>query len=352
MTSSDTPALPLVSILMPVRNETAFIARSLGAVLAQDYPVDRIEILVADGESDDGTPDFIRSLPGGERVRIVPNPGRIQAAGLNLLIREARGDVLVRVDGHTLIAPDYVRACVDALRETGAWNVGGPMLPEGTTPMGKAIAAAGRSPFAVPSAFHVSQSATWTDTVYLGAWPRWVFERVGGYNEQVGVNEDYELNVRIRQAGGGIYLTPAIRSTYYGRQTLPELARQYRRYGQSKVRTLAAHPGSLRPRQLAAPVLVAALALGGMLAWISRPIRILFGLLVLAYATANLLASVHVASRSGWALLPRLPAIFATMHLSWGVGFWAGLGNALAARIRHAAVRRTADQDPDQERYP
>lgn len=323
---------PLVSILLPVRNEAAFIERCLGAVLAQDYPADRLEILVADGESDDGTPGIIRAMPGGERVRIVPNPARIQAAGLNLLIREAKGDVLVRVDGHTIIAPDYVRACADALRETGAWNVGGPMLATGTTPMGRAIAAAGASPFAVPSAFHTSQRAAFTDTVYLGAWPRWVFERVGGYNEAFAVNEDYELNVRIRQAGGRIYLTPAIRSTYYGRQTPGALARQYWRYGQSKIKTLKAHPGSLRPRQLAAPALVAALALGGPLALVSRPIRVLFALLVIAYTTANLLASLRVASRSGWGFFPRLPAVFATMHFSWGAGFWAGLGRSLLAR--------------------
>jgi glycosyltransferase involved in cell wall biosynthesis len=342
--------LPLVSILLPVRNEAAFIARCLGAVLAQDYPPDRLEILVADGESDDGTPELIRQLPGGERVRVLFNPARIQAAGLNLLIGQAQGEVLVRVDGHTVLAPDYVRACVDTLRETGAWNVGGPMLPEGTTPMGKAIAAAGRSPFAVPSAFHVRQTAAFTDTVYLGAWPRWVFERVGGYNERVGVNEDYEMNVRIRAAGGRIFLTPAIRSTYFGRQTLGALAKQYRRYGQSKIRTLAAHPGSIRPRQLAAPALVAALAVGGPLALVSRPIRAMFALVVLAYAAATLVASVHAAVRSGWSLLPRLPAVFATMHLSWGLGFWAGLAAELAARIRQAAAGRPHTTDPGASR--
>jgi glycosyltransferase involved in cell wall biosynthesis len=326
-------SFPLVSILLPIRNEAAFIERCLGAVLAQDYPANRIEVLVADGMSDDGTLDLIRAMPGGERLRIIPNPARIQAAGLNLLIREARGEVLVRVDGHTIIASDYVRACVTALQETGAWNVGGPMLSAGTTPMGKAIAAAGGSPFAVPSAFHVRQKAAFTDTVYLGAWPRWVFEQVGSYDEHVGVNEDYELNVRIRAAGGRIYLTPAIRSTYYGRQALRALGRQYWRYGQSKVKTLATHPNSLRPRQLAAPALVAALLLGGVFSLLNRRLRVLMALLSLAYTSANLLASLRVASRSGWALLPRLPAIFAVMHLCWGAGFWVGLGRELKARL-------------------
>lgn len=344
--------LPLVSVLIPVRNEAAFITRCLGAVLAQDYPPDRLEILVADGESDDGTPELIRALPGGERVRIVPNPARIQAAGLNALIHEARGDFLVRVDGHTIIAPSYVRACVDALRESGAWNVGGQMVPAGTTPMGRAIATAGTSPFAVPSAFHVRKSATLTDTVYLGAWPRWVFERVGPFNEHVGVNEDYELNVRIRQAGGTIYLTPTIRSTYYGRQTLRALARQYWRYGRSKVRTLLAHPNSLRPRQLVAPALVATLVAGGLLSPFSPLTRTLTALLVAAYGAAALLASLSLARRMGWSLLSRLPFVFAAMHLSWGAGFWVGWAGALASRIRQVHAERTAAHRKREVPYP
>src|SRR5690606_22643995 len=199
------------------------------------------------------------------RVRIFPNPERIQSAGLNIVIPQAQGKYVIRIDGHTIIAPDYVRRCVELLEETGAHNVGGAMDPAGITPMGKAIAAAGKSPFAVPSAFHVSSTPQFTDTVYLGAWPRQVFDQVGLYNTKVGVNEDYELNYRIRQAGGKIYFSPEIKSVYYGRQTLSALARQYFRYGKSKVKTLANHPKSLRPRQLIAPVFVAGLMLGPLL---------------------------------------------------------------------------------------
>ncbi|MDL1901223.1 glycosyltransferase family 2 protein [Anaerolineae bacterium CFX9] len=254
-----------VSIILPIRNEAAFIAECLGAVLAQDYPPDKLEILIADGMSDDNTLDIIRSLPGAERVTIIPNPDRIQAAGLNRAIEQATGDIIVRVDGHAVIAPDYVRMCVKTLRITGADNVGGAMNPVGITPMGKAIAAAGKSSFAVPTAFHVSQTPQYTDTVYLGAWPRTVFERVGRYRLDVGVNEDYELNFRIRASGGKIFYTPEIRSLYYGRQTLSALWKQYFRYGTSKVKTLRKHPASLRPRQLVAPVFVAGLIGGAVL---------------------------------------------------------------------------------------
>ncbi len=319
-----TMAEPFVSVIMPVRNEEAFIARSLGAVLSQDYPADRIEAVVADGESDDRTRDIIASLPGAERVRVIDNPQRRQAFGLNAAIRQARGEIIVRVDGHTIIAPDYVRQCVRALAESGAVNVGGRMEPVGETPIGRAIAAAGASRFGVPTAFHVSERLQYTDTVYLGAWPREALTAAGGFDERMRVNEDYELNHRLRQAGGRIYLSPAIRSTYYGRQSLSALARQYFTYGWDRTNTLKLHPDSLKPRQLVAPAFVAALLLGGALALLNPWARAAWIALLIAYALANVVASALAARRSGWDLLPRLPLVFATMHVAWGLGFWKG----------------------------
>ncbi|MCC7207902.1 MAG: glycosyltransferase family 2 protein [Anaerolineae bacterium] len=316
---------PLVTIIMPVRNEAAFIERSLGAVLAQDYPSERMEVLIVDGMSDDGTCEMIRAMTGTDRVRIIPNPKRIQAAGLNLGILEATGEYVVRVDGHTIVAPDYVRSCLRTLSETGAQNAGGAMDPVGTTPMGKAIAAAGKSAFAVPSAFHVSSREGFTDTVYLGAWPRSVLLALGGYNETFAVNEDYELNYRIRAGGGRVYFSPTIRSTYYGRQTLKVLARQYFRYGMSKVATLRLHPGSVRVRQLVAPVFVAGLAIGPLLGLLHPLILTIFLATVTCYLVLNLIFSARVASRKGWALMRRIPLVFAVIHLAWGTGFWAGI---------------------------
>jgi len=322
---------PFVSVIMPVRNEEAFIARSLGAVLAQDYPPERIEMLVADGQSDDQTRAVIASLPGSERVRIIENPQRRQAAGLNAALQQACGDIIVRVDGHTVIAPDYVRQCVRALAESGAVNVGGRMRARGVTLMGQAIAAAGASRFAVPTAFHVSDQPQFTDTVYLGAWPRAALLAVGGFDERLRVNEDDELNIRLRRAGGSVYLSPAIRSTYYGRQTLRALARQYSAYGWDRTNTLKLHPGSLRWRQLLAPLFVAAMLLGGVFATVSARIRMAWSALLAVYALACLIASARVARRAGWRLAPRLPLVFVTIHLAWGLGFWRGalFGGAL-----------------------
>lgn len=316
---------PFVSVVMPIRNEAGFIQRSLGAVLAQDYPPDRIEVLIADGMSDDQTRAMIAAMPGTDRVRVIDNPGRIQAIGLNLIIPQARGEIILRVDGHTILALDYVRQCVDLLLTTHAANVGGAMDPVGITLIGKAIAAAGKSAFAVPTAFHVSQTEQFTDTVYLGAWRKTTLDQVGLYDPAFAVNEDYELNYRIRQAGGKILFSPKIRSVYYGRQTLNALARQYFRYGRSKIRTLRQHPGSLKPRHLVAPLFVLGLVMGLLLGLLHPLFLTLWLTGVGLYGLLNALFSVRVALRSGLSLLPFLPLVFLTLHLAWGIGFWVGL---------------------------
>ncbi|MBN2303173.1 MAG: glycosyltransferase family 2 protein [Anaerolineae bacterium] len=315
--------LPLVSVIMPVRNEAVFIRQSLGAVLVQDYPTERLEILVLDGLSTDNTVALIEFITAGDpRVSLLSNPGVIQVRGLNQGIQAARGDVIVRVDGHVVIAPDYVRQCVHYLQITGADNVGGPQRFAGITPMGRTIAAAYRSPFGVPSHFTISQQAGYTDTVYLGAWPRAVFDRVGLFDESLAVNEDYEFNYRIRKARGRIYFTPDIRSDYYGRQTLGPLWRQFAQYGHWKFTVLVKHPASVRPRHLVAPVFVAALVVGALLAPLNRRIGQMRRGLLLIYGAANSIASVRAAREHGWGVLVRLPAVFATMHLAWGGGFW------------------------------
>jgi glycosyltransferase involved in cell wall biosynthesis len=316
---------PFVTVILAVRNEAPYIARCLSAVLAQDWPSDRLEIIVADGESTDGTPDIIRSLPGSERVRLIINPGRRQAAGLNLAIAQAEGDVIVRVDGHTLIASDYVRRCVSALEETGASCVGGRIQPVGLTPVGSVIAAVARTAFAVPGAVHISRSARFTDTVYLGAWPTDMLVRVGGYDERLRTNEDFDLAYRIREAGGRVYLTPNISSKYFGRQTLGALGRQYFLYGIGKSQVLLAHPRSLRIRQLVAPLFIAALVCG-LIFWIPVPAAHMLCLgILLAYVLLNLSFSAFVTVRERPHAFWLAPVAYMTIHLCWGAGFWVGM---------------------------
>jgi len=268
----------------------------------------------------------VRSIAARDsRVRLLDNPGRIQARALNLAIAEATGDVIARIDGHTLVAPDYVRRCVEALEATGADTVGGPLHSAGLTPMGRAIAVAYCSPFGVPSRYRISRRAEFVDQVYLGAWRREVFERVGLFDPSLAVNEDYEHNYRVRRAGGRVFLTPAIHSTYYGRQTLGGLWRQYMRYGAGKLRVMATYPRSTRLRHLVAPLFVLALLLGGIVAPFSAGVLWGFRAVLGSYALVNGAATLIEARRTGWALVWRLPAAFAVMHVAWGVGFWIGL---------------------------
>jgi len=333
---------PFVTVIMPIRNEADFIARSLGAVVAQDYPADRMDVLVADGMSTDGTRAIVQAAArtAAFPVTIIDNPGGIVPTGWNAALQAARGDIIVRVDGHTLIAPDYVSACVAALERTGADNVGGRMDAVGETPWARAIALATSSPFGVGGArFHYATGEAYVDTVYMGAWRRETFDRIGGFDEQMIRNQDDEFNYRLRAAGGKILLSDTIQSTYYNRASLSKLWRQYFQYGYYKVRVLQKHPRQMSPRQFIPPLFVAGVVVGLPLALVSDVLRALYALALTLYAAGNLAASWHMARTS-----PPLHAVerrsggevkrgelfcialsFLTLHFAYGAGFWAGV---------------------------
>jgi cellulose synthase/poly-beta-1,6-N-acetylglucosamine synthase-like glycosyltransferase len=343
-----------VSVILPVCNESAFIERGLCAILEQDYPSDCMEILIADGMSTDDTRKIVHdfaSLHSQMNIQILDNPGMIAPTGLNLALRQAKGEIIIRVDGHTVIAPDYVRQCVETLQRTNADNVGGKMNAIGSNPFGKAVALATSTPFGVGGGrFHYSDKEEWVDTVYMGAWPRRVFEEIGLFDEELVRDQDDEFNYRLREHGGRILLSPAIRSEYTVRSTPRALWRQYYQYGYWKVRVLQKHPRQMRLRQFVPPAFVLALLGSILLAlfsvssllplqiglniWGSRSIpelsvgRLGWGLslvIPLLYLIANLLASIYTASKRGWQYLPLLPLIFAILHLSYGLGFLVGL---------------------------
>jgi glycosyltransferase involved in cell wall biosynthesis len=326
--------LPLVTVILPIRNEARRIRDCLRAVLAQDYPADRWEALIVDGCSTDGTRAIVAELAAGDgRLRLLDNPAGIAPTAMNVGVAAARGEIIVRVDGHTVIAPDYVRQCVAALERTGAVNAGGPMRPAAAGYWGRAVALATCSPFGVGGgAFHdATIERDDVDTVYLGAFRRAALLAVGGYDEELVRNQDDELNYRLRAAGGRIALTPAIRSTYEPRGSLAALWRQYWQYGFWKARVVQKHPASLQPRHAAPPLFalavlgVAALRLRGGRGrhlWLALAGPWLAGALVFAARAAR--------SRDDRSLLPALPVAFATLHLSygfgalWGVVRWAG----------------------------
>ena len=299
---------PTVSVIIPVFNEERHIDGCLDAVAAQTYD-GPVEVLVVDGRSTDRTRALVGRRPG---VRLLDNPRRIQAAALNIGLREATGDVVVRVDGHCTIAVDYVASCVDALERTGAVMVGGAMRPvaEGWRQRGIAAAMSSRLG-AGPARFHLGGPSGWVDTVYLGAYRRENALAVGGYAEDVGVNEDAEFAIRM-SARGGIWYDETIRSTYVPRSGFRPVVRQFYRYGRSRAATVRRHPRRLRVRQLLAPGLVV-----GLLSPQRRPVAAAYGVAVIAGAAARKAGERNAAP----AYAVTLPA----MHLSWGVGFIVGL---------------------------
>ena len=343
--TATTRELPSVTVVLPIRNEGAFIERSLGAVLAQDYPRARLEILVADGRSTDDTRERVTALARAHadvRVEVVDNPGGIVPTGINACLPKAAGEVIVRVDGHTIVEPDYVSRCVAALARSGAECVGGRMDPVAEGAFGRAVALATSSPFGVGGArFHYSAHEEWVDTVYMGAWPREVFRKVGGFDEEMVRNQDDELSYRIRERGGRILLDPSIRSRYYPRSTLRSLWRQYFQYGYWKVRVMQKHPRQMRARQFAPPTLVATLVVSAALAPASGVARTAFALVSGAYLAANLAASAWTARRADARSAPWLPIVFGALHVSYGVGFLTGLAR-FAARWGERPVEVTS----------
>lgn len=290
-------------------NEQAHVGACLDAVGAQAYP-NIHEVLVVDGGSTDATRELVTQRGG--IVRLLPNPRKIQAAALNVALAEVVGEVMVRVDGHCLIAPDYVERCVAALQESGAAMVGGGMTPKADGWLQEGIAAAMMSPLGVgPARFHVGGPPSWVDTVYLGAYRTQLARDVGGYREDVGVNEDAEFAIRMRPHGG-IRFDPSIRSTYAPRSSLTAVARQFYRYGRSRAATVRRHPASLAPRQLAAPLLLLGLASP----W-RRPVAAAYGCLLVVVGARQLAKR----PRSAAGLTLALPA----MHLPWAAGFLFGI---------------------------
>lgn len=317
-----------VSVVVPMRNEAAHIDSCLQALIAQDYPAELIEVLVVDGQSNDRSREIVQELSDeltGEhpRIRLLDNPSRKTPAGFNVGIRAAAGDVIAIVSAHCELERDYLRQCVHYLRATGAENVGGLMRPVSVSYWGEVIGAATSSPFGIGnSAFHYSEKEQFVDTVYMGAYRREVFDRIGVFNESLVRNQDYELNYRLRASGGRIFCTPAIQSRYHGRSSLRALWRQYFDYGFWKARVVRLHPASTKWRHLVAPAFVLALLGSLVLAAAFAPAWPLPALIGGCYVLASLCASAAAAVRKGWRLLPGLPVAFAAVHLSWGLGFW------------------------------
>ena len=319
-----------VSFIAPCRNERDHIDAFCADALAQQLPEGwQLQLIVADGGSDDGTLERLQTLAQIEpRLTLVDNPQRIVSSGLNRAIAVASGEVIVRMDVHTRYAVDYVAQCLHAIERSGADNVGGPWRAEGRDGWPGAIAAAFQSRWVAGGAR--SRSLVYegeVDTVYLGCWPRATFERFGGFDESLVRNQDDEHNLRIVLGDGRIWQSPAIRSVYSPRDSLAALWRQWLQYGYWKPFVMKKHGQAAAWRHRVPGLFVAALALAGLLALAGAgvgPLLVLLGLYALVLAGLSL----AVASASSWALLWRLPLVVAAQQIGYGVGTLIGVWDA------------------------
>lgn len=334
---------PGVSVVVPVRNEERHLRGAVARILAQEYPGE-LEVVLAVGPSRDRTRAIAEEICAEtEHVRVVDNPTGRTPAALNAAIAASSQPVVVRVDGHGLLPPGYVRTAVEVLQRTGADNVGGIMAPEGTTPFEQAVAVAMSSPIGIGGArFHVGGQEGPVDSVYLGVFRREVLERLGGFDESFVRAQDWELNHRIRQAGGTVWFTPELRVTYRPRSSVRALAEQFFRTGQWRRQVMARYPGTVSLRYLTPPVTTALIAVGtvvgvtGGLTGRRRARRL--GLAMPAGYAVTVLGATAVEGRG----LPArarawLPVVLATMHLSWGAGFLVGLRRV---GLRRVGLRR------------
>ena len=327
------PDQPSVSVIIPCYNEEATIRKLLEALRSQTYPLTKMEVVISDGFSTDRTREVIAEFQKEHAdlaVRVVDNKARTIPSGVNQAIRESRGEIIVRLDAHSMPIPEYVERCVEAHQTGKGDNVGGvwDIQPGADTWVAKSISFAAAHPLGVGDAmYRLNAKPGAVDTVPFGSFRRSLIERIGAFDETLLSNEDYEFNTRVRESGGIVWLDPAIRSVYFSRSTLKKLAEQYWRYGFWKLKMLKRYPHTLRWRQALPPVFVFILAALIVLSLGLTIAQILLGLQLFAYFFILGLAGLQLAikTRKGF-LIWGLPLAIATMHITWGAGFlWSGI---------------------------
>jgi len=316
------PVWPFVSVVLPVRNEARFIARLLDQVLAQDYPAERMEIIVADGMSDDATRQILDGFSTRDpRVRVIDNPGRIVSTGLNAAIARSRGDIVIRIDGHAEVPADFIRQGVQLLQERPeVWSAGGPIIHAGTNRFSQAVAIAMSHPCGVGNASHrFGDYEGYCEGAQFPAIRRWVFDRIGNFDEALIRNQDDEFNYRMRMAGGKIYVSPKVRYKYYVRDRVGRLFKQYFQYSFWRIPVFRKHRRPTSLRQIVPTLffltMLALLVVGLVL---RQPI-VAFAMPV-AYLTVLLGIGLSMVPRLGPATASLVPLALATLHIGYACG--------------------------------
>jgi len=321
---------PLVSVIIPTRNEAEYVRSCLESILRGSYPHDRLEILVVDGVSEDRTREIVSNLSECHAViRLLENPARVVPNAMNIGIRAARGQIIVRIDAHARYAPDYVEKLVTSMEQLGADNVGGVCLarPASDQPQARAVALILSHPFGVgDSQFRIGgrSEPVEVDTVPFGCYRREVFDRIGSYDEMFVRNQDDELNARLKKAGGRIFLVPQIRTEYFTRPSLRKMGSMLYQYGYYKplIAMKLGRPATWR--QLVPPAFTAATL--GLPFMFALPWTLAVWASALAAHTGlNVLVSSALARREGWRLTPYLLLGFLWAHLAYGCGYLRGL---------------------------
>lgn len=328
---------PKVSVVIPCLNEEKHIEKCLLSILNNDYPPDKLEIVVADGGSTDNTLAVLKEVDRcyPQRLTVINNPKQRQAPGLNLAINQAQGDMIIRMDAHAYCPPNYIKTMMEWLGKSQADNVG-PTIdikPGNSSISARAIAMGVQSPFGIGSVWYRLGVAEpgWVNTVPFGAFHRKLFDRIGYFSEDLYWSEDYEFNLRIRENGGRILLVPFAPVTYWARTSIKQLALQYLRYGFGKSNVMLRNRSLKSWWQLIPPLFLLFLLLGAILRHFSWWVDVLILMVLLAYVSLSILFSLRSTILKKDAAGILLPLVFAVIHFSFGAGFWLRI---LGARLR------------------
>ncbi|MBL8089733.1 MAG: glycosyltransferase [Anaerolineales bacterium] len=332
------PDLPFVSIIVPCYNEEKTIQHLLNGILVQTYPLEKMEVVISDGMSTDDTLEAIEAFKkehGALRIIVTKNQLKTIPSGLNQAIGESRGDLIIRLDAHSMPIKEYVERCVSAHQNKKGDNVGGvwEIRPSESTWVADSISFAAAHPLGVGDAmYRLNAKAGAVDTVPFGSFYKSLIQKIGGFDETLLANEDYEFNTRVRESGGIVYLDPEIRSVYFSRSTLKQLAIQYFRYGFWKLKMLQRYPHTLRWRQALPPIFVLSLLAWVVLSlWLPIAFYILVVQLFLYFFVLGLAGlRLAIVKKKGY-LIFGIPLAIATMHIAWGSGFlFSGISSLFA----------------------